>query len=222
MLSLGLLTVSNWMSRSIWYVLAQYTHWSTSIFPIRQLPKNKWHDLIERPILQEYMAHLFFLSLYMLQFFSQSDDSSGLLPTSDQLFSCSVFRAFYSLFVGNHGRACYTWSYWKGKFIYCFKSSTPADRDMGIWGITLLQISTRDPRWVGVATFATQLRAWQPQAPGIFQENGNFPGALHWRSKHRSQDVRERWNHKLPEGNICPLPKLIVLVPAISQVLIYM
>ena len=165
MLSLGLLTVSNWMSRSIWYVLAQYTHWSTSIFPIRQLPKNKWHDLIERPILQEYMAHLFFLSLYMLQFFSQSDDSSGLLPTSDQLFSCSVFRAFYSLFVGNHGRACYTWSYWKGmlwiynqahymlppecfawtkgwpviaytgKFIYCFKSSTPADRDMGIWGL---------------------------------------------------------------------------------------
>ena len=164
MLSLGLLTVSNYMFRSIRYALAQHTHQSTSICPIKQLSKNKLHDLIECPIIQEYMARLF-LSLYMLQFFSQSDDSSVLLPTSDQLFSCSVFRTLYSLFVGNHGRACYTWSYWKGmlrtynqahymlppecfawtkgwpviaytgKFIYCFKSSTPADRDMGIWGL---------------------------------------------------------------------------------------
>ena len=35
-------------------------------------------------------------------------------------------------------------------------------------------------------------------------------GALHWRSEHRSPDVRKRWNHRLPEGNICPVPKLIV------------
>ena len=68
MLSLGLLTVSNYMFRSIRYALAQHTHQSTSICPIKQLSKNKLHDLIECPIIQEYMARLF-LSLYMLQFF---------------------------------------------------------------------------------------------------------------------------------------------------------
>jgi len=68
MLSLGLLTVSNYMFRSIRYALAQHTHQSTSICPIKQLSKNKLHDLIECPIIQEYMARLF-LSPYMLQFF---------------------------------------------------------------------------------------------------------------------------------------------------------
>uniref|UniRef100_A0A804LVE7 GST N-terminal domain-containing protein n=1 Tax=Zea mays TaxID=4577 RepID=A0A804LVE7_MAIZE len=46
-------------------------------------------------------------------------------------WNCSNYAITWSV-DSNYSRACYSWSYWKGKFLHCFKSPTAAHRDMGM------------------------------------------------------------------------------------------